>query len=109
MIGRLVPLVGTSVVLATVVLEKVGDGLMLLVLLGVGFLVAPVPAWLGKIGALGSVMFLGTLTLLLVVNAHSKAHTIRSNVTARASRFRKTVSAMQRLLQRFAFGLNALN
>src|SRR2546427_2608001 len=88
MIGPLVPLVGTSGALATVVLEKVVDGLTLLALLGVAFLVAPLPAWLGKIGTLGSIIFLGTLLLLLAVNAHAKADKkITSNFTAQEYRF----------------------
>ena len=68
--------------LATVVLEKVVDGLMLLAFLGVALLVAPVPAWLGKTGALGSLVFLGSLVLLLLVNAHAKASRNRSDATA---------------------------
>ena len=107
MIGRLVPALGTSGALATVVLEKVVDGLMLLALLGVALLVAPVPAWLGKTGALGSLVFLGSLVLLLLVNAHAKAN--RSAATAEESHFYKMVSMMHGLLQRFALGLNALN
>jgi uncharacterized protein (TIRG00374 family) len=109
MIGRTVPLLGTSGALATVVLEKVMDGLMLLALLGLAFLVAPLPGWLGKVGAVGSLMFLGTLLLLLAVNAHAKASRTKSPIMAQESRFGKIVSAMQRLLHRFALGLNALS
>ena len=65
MIGRLVPAIGSSGAFATVVLEKVVDGLMLLALLGVAFLVAPLPVWLAKTGVIGSLVFLGSLLLLL--------------------------------------------
>ena len=77
MIGRFVPLLGSSGALATVVLEKVVDGLALLAFLGVALLVAPLPAWLGKTGALGSLVFLGSLLFLLVVNAHGKENRTR--------------------------------
>ena len=109
MIGRIVPLLGTSGALATVVLVRVVDGLMFLVLLGTAFLIAPLPAWLQQVGALGSLIFLGTLLLLLAANAHSKGHRTTSNVAAQESRFGKRVWAMRRLLQRFAFGLTALS
>ena len=109
MIGRLVPAIGASGALATVVLEKVVDGLMLLALLGVALLIAPLPAWLGKTGAIGSLVFLGLLLILLIINAHGKAHRIGSDFKAERFCFGKMVAAMQRLLQRFALGLNALN
>jgi uncharacterized protein (TIRG00374 family) len=108
-IGRLVPAIGISGAFATVVLEKVVDGLMLLALLGLTFLMAPLPLWLAKSGALGSLVFLGTLLLLLIINAHGKANRTRSDTSAEASRFGKMFSAMQRLLNRFALGLTALN
>ena len=107
--GRLVPTIGSSGALATVVLEKVADGLMLLAFLGLAFLMAPLPLWLAQTGALGSLVFLGSLVLLLVVNAHSKSSRNKLDATAGESRFGKLVSAMQRLLRRFALGLNALN
>ena len=109
MIGRLIPTVGSSGALGTVVLEKVADGLVLLALLGLAFLMAPLPLWLAQTGALGSLVFLGSLVLLLIVNAHGKASRNRSDTRAGESGFGKIVSALQRLLRRFALGLNALN
>jgi len=109
MIGRLVPAFGSSGAFATVVLEKVADGLMLLALLGVALLVAPLPAWLGKTGAIGSLVFLGSLLLLLVVNAHSKVNRTKADARAEESHYGKMSAAIQRSLQRFALGLNALN
>jgi len=109
MMGKLIPAIGSSGSLATVVLEKVVDGLTLLALLGLALLVAPLPAWLGNTGALGSLVFLGLLSVLLIINAHGRATRGSSGLTAAQSRFEKIVSAMQGLLQRFALGLNALN
>jgi glycosyltransferase 2 family protein len=109
MIARLLPTLGISGAFATVVLEKVFDGLMLLALLGLAFLMAPLPLWLAKSGALGSALFLGSLLLLLVINAHGKANRITTDTRAEQSRFGKIFSAVKRLLQRFALGLSALN
>jgi glycosyltransferase 2 family protein len=109
MIGRLLPALGTSGALATVVLEKVVDGLMLLALLGLAFLMAPLPLWLAESGALGSLVFLGSLLLLFVINAHGKANGTVSAITPQQFRFAKIVSAIQRLVHRFALGLTALN
>ena len=109
MISRLVPAIGPSGALATVVLEKVVDGLTLLAFLGLALFIAPLPAWLGKTSAIGSLVFLGLLLILLIINAHGKAHRTRSDVTAEQFCFGKMVAAMQRILQRFALGLNVLN
>jgi len=109
LIGRLMPPIGASGALATVVLEKVMDGLVLLALLGVAFLLAPLPAWLGQIGALGAVIFLGMLLVLFVLNVYGKADGMRSNVIIQHSRPGLVTSAVQGLLSRFAGGLNALS
>ncbi len=108
-IGRLIPAFGSSGALATVVLEKVVDGLTLLAFLGVALFIAPLPAWLGKTGAIGSLVFLGLLLILLIINAHGKGHRTRSDVTAEQFRVGKIVATMQRILQRFSLGLNVLN
>jgi glycosyltransferase 2 family protein len=109
LIARVLPALGTSGAFATVVLEKVVDGLVLLALLGLVFLIAPLPLWLAKSGALGSLLFLGSLLLLFLVNAHGKANRITSDSRAEQSRFDKIFSVLKRLLQRFALGLSALN
>lgn len=105
MIGRRVPLLGSSGSLATVVLEKVLDGLMLLAFLGVTLLTAPLPSWLGKTGALGSAMFVGALLFLLAINTRGK----RINLVVKASFLGKLLPTVQGVLRRFAIGLNALN
>ena len=109
MIGRIVPVLGTSGALATVVLEKVVDGLTLLALLGVALLVAPLPSLLAKSGALGSLVMLGSLLFLLVIKAHSEENRTRSDITSDRSTLRKLFRRIQRLLQGFVLGLNALN
>lgn len=55
---------GTGSTLATVVIEKVLDGLTLLTVLGVVLLVFPVPVWVSRIG-LAALLFFGAATLSL--------------------------------------------
>jgi uncharacterized protein (TIRG00374 family) len=107
MIGRLVPAVGISGALATVVLEKVVDGLTLLALLGLAFIMAPLPLWLAQTGGFASLIFLGLLLLLLVVNVHGKANRAKDIATDQSPK--EMLRVIRGLLQRFALGLNALN
>ena len=103
MIGRIVPVLGTSGALATVVLEKVVDGLMFLALLGLALLVAPLPSWLAKVGALGSLVFLGSLLLLLMINAHGKENRTRSDITCRTVPLCENVSADAKVAAGFCY------
>jgi uncharacterized protein (TIRG00374 family) len=109
LMGRLVPPIGVSGALATVVLEKVMDGLVLLALLAVAFLLAPLPAWLGQMGVLGAVIFLGTLLVLLLLNVRNRARGTSPKITVQRPRPGPVKSALQKLLSRFAGGLNALS
>lgn len=78
-IGPLLPEIGTSGALATVVLERVMDGLVLLAFLGAAFFLAPLPPWVERIGALGILFFVGMLVTLFLLNqrnrsGHSHSH-----------------------------------
>jgi len=54
-----------AAVLATVVLEKVLDGLSLLLFLAFSLLLIPAPSWVKSIGYFASLIFLGCLAVLL--------------------------------------------
>jgi uncharacterized protein (TIRG00374 family) len=99
---------GLSGALATIVLEKVLDGLIVLVLLASAVMISPVPAWLVSGGIVAAAAFVGGLSALLVLRQTA------AKWTARAARQRPT-SAIGRGLQRlastlemFAFGLEAV-
>lgn len=65
-IGRLLPSVGTSGALATIVIEKIFDALAVLLLLGIALLAAPLPLWLSRAGIL-MIAILPTMLLALWV------------------------------------------
>jgi uncharacterized membrane protein YbhN (UPF0104 family) len=67
-IGRHLPAVGTGGALASVVLEKILDGLVLLVLLGACLALAPLPDWLFTAGLWGLTGFGGALAVLFVLS-----------------------------------------
>jgi uncharacterized membrane protein YbhN (UPF0104 family) len=67
-IGRHLPALGASGALASIVLEKVLDGLVVLGMLAAGVALAPLPDWLVHAGILGSVIFIAVLAGLLVVS-----------------------------------------
>lgn len=113
-IARIVPTLGSSGALATVVLEKVADGLVLLTFLIIAFLMAPLPRWLGQVGGLGSAIFVAVLFLLLLLrNAHGKIYGTWPRGTAKKlgfeNAFESLLPTLQGLVHRFCSGLNILS
>ena len=103
LIGPLLPEIGTSGALATVVLERVMDGLVLLAFLGMAFLLAPLPAWVERVGAVGILFFVGMLVTLFLIN--QRKHSAHSHSSDGP---RTLKSVLYRLLDRFVGGLSAL-
>jgi len=104
LIGPLLPEIGTSGALATVVLERVMDGLVLLAFLGMAFLLAPLPAWVERMGAVGILVFAGMLVTLFFIN--QRKHNAQSDSFADGPRTLKSI--LYGLLDRFVGGLSAL-
>jgi uncharacterized protein (TIRG00374 family) len=108
LIGRLVPTIGASGALATVALEKALDGLVVLALLGVAFLLAPLPAWLGRMGVLGAMILTGMLLVLMMLKRSAEAERTILNFAMRRLRLDLATSLLKGRLHRFASGLNVL-
>ncbi len=103
LIGPLLPEIGTSGALATVVLERVMDGLVLLAFLGAAFLLAPLPSWVERVGTIGILVFVGMLVALFLINR--RHHSTHSHSPADHQGLK---SILYRLLDRFVGGLSAL-
>jgi uncharacterized membrane protein YbhN (UPF0104 family) len=102
-IGRHLPAVGTGGALASVVLEKILDGLVLMVLLGISLALAPLPDWLSTAGLWGLVGFGGALAVLFALSlADSSA---RLETLAGRGRLAAFLVGM---LRRLSLGLHGL-
>jgi uncharacterized protein (TIRG00374 family) len=108
LIGPLVAPIGATGALATIALEKVMDGLILMALLGVAFLLIPLPIWLGQMGVAGAAIFVGTLLVLWMLKRGG--WTQRKWPKAAIERLQRgsTRYTLQKLQSRFAGGLNIL-
>ncbi len=111
-IKRHVPAVSISTILATVVLERVFDGLVLLLLLALVLVVAPLPAWVSQMGILGAALFLGVLVVLLLLNTRGglvERWLQTEESSALPWGIGKLLTIGKNLLCRFSLGLSALN
>jgi len=102
-IGRHLRSVGTTGGLATILLEKVLDGIILLGFLGMVLILAPVPSWLLKAGGWAGAVFGAALTILLLLNFWGSRDPATSPATQ--SRWR---NLLRQLLRRFSEGLHGL-
>jgi uncharacterized protein (TIRG00374 family) len=107
-LGRVLPTVGVSGSLATIVLEKVIDALAVLLLLGMALLLAPLPTWVARAGIVMLVAFPMLLVVLLIVQKTQEripfsAHTDSSTgIVARLARL------VRNGVSKFSTGLYAL-
>ncbi|MFT4518239.1 MAG: hypothetical protein ACI9JM_000620 [Halioglobus sp.] len=103
-----VPNAGVSGALATVVLEKVLDSLLILIFMGFTLLLIPLPEWMVKSGSIAIVLFLGLLISLWFFNRSGLGQ--RSEQATQQVNFRGAglLRLAGRLLQKFSVGLYAL-
>lgn len=104
-IGRVMPGVGFSGSLATIVVEKLFDVMAVLIMLGLAVMIAPLPDWLGRAGLiLISIVPLLLVALLFFERLNHRIHTSSdgSGVIHRA------VNMVTPILHKFSVGLYAL-
>jgi uncharacterized protein (TIRG00374 family) len=107
-IGRVLPAVGVSGSLATIVLEKVIDALAVLLLLGIALLLAPLPPWVTRAGIIMLVAFPLLLAVLLIVQ-RTDARIPLSVHTDSSTSIVDTLSRLMRTsFSKFSMGLFAL-
>lgn len=108
LIARDIPAMGISGALATVVLEKVMDGLAVLVLLALALWFAPLPVWLVQAGLVTAAVFLFALALLFVMARRvTKQVGPRKPGLAGLSR-RRPIAVLYRLAHKFTVGLEVV-
>ena len=73
LIAQVLPEVGAGAALATVVLEKVMDGLVLVALLGVALFAVPLPIWVTRMAYVAAFLFLSALLVLFVMSLRSRS------------------------------------
>lgn len=112
-IKRHTPTMSLSGILATVVLERALDGIVLIGLLVVALLIAPLPAWVGKTGAMGGTLFLGLLILLFLITKHREppASQLAGKSSGAIGMFsiKRLWHSMRLFLHQFAQGLSAMS
>ncbi|WP_374681036.1 lysylphosphatidylglycerol synthase transmembrane domain-containing protein [Accumulibacter sp.] len=108
-IGRHVPALGASGAFATVVLEKVLDGLAVLLLLATALWLVPLPPWLMKAGAGAAAVFLIALALLFALGSYGNKSR-ESDPTAVTTKFApvQMLRALRGLFHRFTVGLSTV-
>lgn len=100
--------VSISSSLATILVERIFDGVALLLFLFVALAFTPLPYWLHRIVAFASFVFFGTLTVFFIVAASpTRSRAISNWLIARIvpERFQAQVND---LVERFMAGLNCL-
>lgn len=102
-LGRKSPAVGTTGALASIVLEKVLDGLVLLILLGLILLIAPFPKWFVEAGMIGAGVFGFLLSGLLVVSSASSNEAWMRFVPATGM-----LSILRLMIKKIGVGLHGL-
>lgn len=105
--GRLLPRVGMSGTLATILLEKIFDAFGVLILLGVALLSAPLPPWLTKAGLTMIGVFPAILLVLWLMGRAGEQNMYHSDtdVSGLASRIKGLLFGV---LRKFSTGLYAL-
>lgn len=105
--GRLLPSVGMTGTLATILIEKIFDAFGVLVLLGVALLYAPLPPWLTKSGLTMIGVFPAILLVLWLMGRAGAQNMYHSDteVPGFLSRMKRLVFGV---LRKFSTGLYAL-
>lgn len=109
LLARQPPPVGMSMVIGTIVLEKVLDGIVVLLLLGCLLCSASLPPWLGRLGLIGAIIFSAVLVGLLILTelANRWSEHKGQKATAQSGSGRLFLLARS-ILSRFATGLQVL-
>lgn len=106
--GKILPRVGLSGSVATIVLEKIFDAFAVLVLLGVALFFAPLPPWLSNAG-LAMIIVLPAMLLALVIVDKADAHISHpSEGATSAGIIVRLMAFVRQILQKFSTGLFAL-
>jgi hypothetical protein len=108
-IGRHLPGMGMSGTLATIILEKVLDGIVVLALLALSFALAPLPDWLAQMGLVGLLAFASAFLALWILNALGRSATVLARLEMHAGRLQQLLARGLVLLQRFSNGLHGLH
>jgi uncharacterized protein (TIRG00374 family) len=109
LVRREVSLAGASLVLATLGLEKILDGLALLVVVLFSFWFFSPQQWLGQLGVYSSFIFIGSLGVLLLLYYRSACFLALMRSMFRKVRLESLGEKMVGLFARFSEGLNILN
>lgn len=107
-LGRFLPKVGISGALATVVVEKVLDALVIVALLGLALLVAPLPEWVGQAGLAMVIAFPGLLLALMFLDRSHHRFTGGEAPDSAAPLHHRLMHWALSALQRFSTGLYAI-
>ncbi len=107
-IGRFLPSIGVSGSLATIVLEKVIDALAILLLLGMAFLLAPLPPWVASAGIMMLATFPLLLLALLIVDRVDARIPISVRTDVSVALFDKLKTLLRGAVKKFSTGLYAL-
>jgi uncharacterized protein (TIRG00374 family) len=108
LIAQVLPQVGAGGALATVVLEKVMDGLVLVALLGIALVTVPLPIWVARMGYLAAVLFLGALSVLFVMSLRSRPESHPAIFKENGYWTAKANAILHWFLSRFVGGLTPL-
>jgi glycosyltransferase 2 family protein len=107
-IGRFIPNVGVSGSLATIVLEKVLDALVILLLLGVALLSAPLPPWVAKAGIALIGIVPALLLALMLVDRVGAQISDSGRADTSVEPIDKLLRLLRGALRKFSTGLYAL-
>lgn len=107
-VGRLLPKVGLSGSLATIVVEKMFDAFAILILLGVALLSAPLPLWVNNAGISMIVTFPALLLALWVMDRAGARSMYSSGTDSTAGVINRAKGLVFAIFQKFSTGLYAL-
>ena len=106
-ISRDVAAMGVSGALATVVVEKVMDGLAVLVLLAFALWFTPLPTWLIRTGLVATAILAVALAFLFIVAKQEALSQTPLKLRPASSSSSKLIMALRRVTHRFSNGLRA--
>jgi uncharacterized protein (TIRG00374 family) len=107
-IGRSLPQVGVSGALATVVLEKIIDALVVLLLLGLALLCAPLPSWVAKTGMMMVATFPFLLLALWAMERTDAQLSHTPGLPSPTKAIDRMILLLRKMLRKFSTGLYVL-
>ncbi|MFT4613994.1 MAG: hypothetical protein ACI9NT_001136 [Bacteroidia bacterium] len=107
-LGRFLPEVGITGALATVVVEKILDALIIIALLGLALLVAPVPEWVGRTGLVMIIVFPSALVALVFLDRAQHRFKTGKEPAKGALLRSRLAHSVRGALHRFSTGLYAI-